>query len=38
MITDKATPGKHNLTCEVLTETTDPDGGHQFRLIAVDAA
>lgn len=37
-IAENVPPGKHFLTCEILPETSDPDGGHQFRLIAVDAA
>lgn len=38
VVTNNASPGKHILTCEVMKETTDPDGGHEFRLIAVDAS
>ncbi|WWC99168.1 hypothetical protein V866_006063 [Kwoniella sp. B9012] len=28
-------PGKHTLHCELLKETLDPSGGHEFRLFAV---
>ncbi|ORX35756.1 hypothetical protein BD324DRAFT_631543 [Kockovaella imperatae] len=28
-------PGKHRLTCQMLEETSDPEGGHEFRLISV---
>lgn len=38
VIAHHATPGKHTLTCEVMQETSDPNGGHEFRLIAVDAS
>ncbi|KAF8480602.1 hypothetical protein JB92DRAFT_3040853 [Gautieria morchelliformis] len=38
VVTDTATPGKHVLTCEIMKETSDPGGGHEFRLIAVDAS
>ncbi|KAF8511952.1 hypothetical protein BU17DRAFT_54299 [Hysterangium stoloniferum] len=38
VISTRATPGKHNLTCEVAPHTADPKGGHQFRLIAIDAS
>jgi hypothetical protein len=38
VVTNDASPGKHVLTCEVMKETTDPGGGHEFRLIAVDVS
>jgi hypothetical protein len=28
-------PGQHTLTCEVLSDTLDPKGGTEFRLISV---
>lgn len=28
-------PGPHEVTCEVLQETLDPGGGHEFRLISL---
>lgn len=28
-------PGKHELHCEVLEETDDPNGGHEVRLISL---
>jgi len=37
-VSEDATPGPHVLTCEVMQETKDPGGGHEFRLIAVDAS
>jgi hypothetical protein len=27
--------GRHTVTCELLEETSDPDGGHEFRLISM---
>ncbi|BEI93318.1 uncharacterized protein CcaverHIS019_0509460 [Cutaneotrichosporon cavernicola] len=27
--------GTHNVTCEILEETNDPNGGHEFRIIGV---
>lgn len=38
VVAENVKPGNHNLTCEIIPETTDPDGGHEFRLIAVDSA
>ncbi|KAF8587434.1 hypothetical protein K439DRAFT_1407534 [Ramaria rubella] len=38
VVTDNAKPGEHVLTCELMKETSDPGGGHEFRLIAVDAS
>ncbi|KIJ41191.1 hypothetical protein M422DRAFT_209303 [Sphaerobolus stellatus SS14] len=38
VVAEGVPPGKHVLTCEVMSETADPDGGHEFRLIAVDAS
>lgn len=29
------TPGKHALNCELLETTADPNGGHEFRLMAI---
>ncbi|WVO17581.1 hypothetical protein L204_105278 [Cryptococcus depauperatus] len=34
-IRDDLTPGEHSLTCELLNETADPEGGKEFRLISV---
>ncbi|WWD15584.1 hypothetical protein CI109_100006 [Kwoniella shandongensis] len=34
-IRDNLPPGQHTVTCEVLEETSDPDGGHEFRLISM---
>jgi hypothetical protein len=31
------TPGEHILRCELLRETKDPSGGHDFRILAVHA-
>lgn len=31
-------PGEHLLHCEVLASTSDPGGGHEFRIVAVDSA
>lgn len=31
-------PGPVKLVCEVMKDTSDPNGGHEFRLIAVDSA
>lgn len=31
-------PAEHTLKCELLRTSTDPDGGHEFRIIAVDGA
>jgi hypothetical protein len=28
-------PGEHRLSCELLEQTADPGGGHEFRFIAV---
>ena len=28
-------PGDHELHCELLEETKDPQGGHEFRVISV---
>lgn len=28
-------PGEHTLTCELLKETADPEGGLEFRLISI---
>ncbi|WVQ96344.1 hypothetical protein IAU59_003448 [Kwoniella sp. CBS 9459] len=28
-------PGRHVITCELLEETLDPDGGHEFRMISM---
>ncbi|WOO77635.1 uncharacterized protein LOC62_01G001204 [Vanrija pseudolonga] len=28
-------PGKHKVHCELLSETGDPDGGHEFRIISL---
>lgn len=28
-------PGEHTLTCELLRETADPEGGLEFRLISI---
>ncbi|WWC95233.1 hypothetical protein V866_002091 [Kwoniella sp. B9012] len=27
--------GTHTITCELLEETSDPDGGHEFRMISI---
>lgn len=27
--------GPHEVTCEILQETKDPGGGHEFRLISL---
>ncbi|WWC93165.1 uncharacterized protein L201_008133 [Kwoniella dendrophila CBS 6074] len=27
--------GRHTITCELLEETSDPEGGHEFRLISM---
>jgi hypothetical protein len=27
--------GRHTVTCELLEETKDPGGGHEFRLISM---
>ncbi|ODO07029.1 hypothetical protein I350_04397 [Cryptococcus amylolentus CBS 6273] len=37
-VKDGLKPGKHLLTCQLLDETQDPNGGKEFRLIAVTAA
>ena len=34
-IAEDAQPGKHILTCELLSETADPGGGKEFRIISV---
>ncbi|KAG9094353.1 CRISPR-associated endonuclease/helicase Cas3 [Ceratobasidium sp. UAMH 11750] len=31
-------PGPHEVTCEVLSETKDPGGGHEFRLISLTSS
>lgn len=28
-------PGEHTLTCELLKQTADPEGGLEFRLISI---
>lgn len=28
-------PGTHTLNCELLEETHDPEGGHEFRIIGI---
>ena len=28
-------PGPHDVTCELLQETADPEGGHEFRIISI---
>lgn len=28
-------PGKHRVTCELLEDTLDPQGGTQFRMISL---
>ena len=38
VIANGASPGEHLLHCEVMNETSDPQGSHEMRLIAVDAA
>ncbi|GJJ16093.1 hypothetical protein Clacol_010372 [Clathrus columnatus] len=38
VLSENAEPGKHTVTCEIMQETSDPGKGHEFRLIAVDAA
>ena len=38
VVSDKVTPGRHILTCEIVESTKDPGGGHEFRLIAIDSA
>nr|ODN86120.1 hypothetical protein L203_04238 [Cryptococcus depauperatus CBS 7841] len=35
IIRDDLEPGEHTLTCELLNHTADPEGGKEFRLIAV---
>jgi hypothetical protein len=30
-------PGRHFLHAEILEETEDPAGGHDFRITAIDA-
>ena len=37
-ISKGVSPGEHLLHCEVMTETDDPQGSHEMRLIAVDAS
>ncbi|KGB74594.1 hypothetical protein I307_02196 [Cryptococcus deuterogattii 99/473] len=34
-IRDNLQPGKHTVTCELLEETSDPGGGHEFRMISM---
>ncbi|RXK39296.1 hypothetical protein M231_03375 [Tremella mesenterica] len=34
-IRNDLTAGRHTLTCEVSQETSDPGGGHEFRIISV---
>ncbi|KAK8870123.1 hypothetical protein IAR55_000693 [Kwoniella newhampshirensis] len=34
-IRDDLRPGRHTVTCEVLEETSDPGGGHDFRMISL---
>ncbi|KAE8537735.1 hypothetical protein D1P53_005791 [Cryptococcus gattii VGV] len=34
-IRDNLQPGKHTVTCELLGETSDPGGGHEFRIISM---
>ncbi|OXG24589.1 hypothetical protein C366_00118 [Cryptococcus neoformans Tu401-1] len=34
-IRDNLQPGKHTITCELLEETSDPGGGHEFRMISM---
>lgn len=38
VIAKEVSPGEHLLHCEVMGETDDPEGSHEMRLIAVDAA
>lgn len=35
VIRDDLEPGEHILHCEILGETRDPGGGHEFRLTSV---
>ncbi|WVQ82440.1 hypothetical protein IAT38_004568 [Cryptococcus sp. DSM 104549] len=34
-IRDDLKPGRHTITCELLEETSDPGGGHEFRMISM---
>ncbi|OCF40181.1 hypothetical protein I317_06005 [Kwoniella heveanensis CBS 569] len=34
-IRDDLPPGLHTITCELLEDTKDPDGGHEFRMISM---
>jgi len=34
-IRDDLHPGVHTITCEILNETSDPGGGHEFRMISM---
>ena len=34
-IQEDLAPGDHELHCELLEETKDPQGGHEFRVISV---
>ena len=38
VVAKEVSPGEHLLHCEVMHETDDPEGSHEIRLIAVDAA
>jgi len=29
-------PGEYTMTCEVLEDTSDPGGGHEFRIVGID--
>ena len=34
-IRDDLSPGRHVVSCELLDETSDPGGGHEFRMISM---
>lgn len=34
-VRDDLEPGKHELHCELLKVTADPDGGREFRIISL---
>ena len=34
-IRDDLTPGRHTMHCELLKDTDDPAGGHEFRVISL---
>jgi hypothetical protein len=37
LIASDLAPGKHLLHCEVVEDTSDPGGGHEFRMTSLTA-